>query len=221
MLEETVHTEPISPLRPTDFVVEALDQMEEWKLSHLPMVDASGKYMGLISEDVLFESEDDNAPIQTVFNPAFAPSVLPNAHAFVLMDVCTRDRITLIPIVDHEGFYKGAHMLTDVLEFFRSTPALSQPGAILVMRAETAQYSMAEMAAVVEQNDAKVLASWLTHSSAANEVEITLKINVEHSGPIVQSLQRYGYEIGGIFGDRNFDSDYRERYDHLMNYLKY
>jgi len=221
MREETIHTEPITPLRPTDLVVEALDQMEEWKLSHLPLVSIEGMYMGLIREDALLESEDDNAPVSTVFNPVFAPSVLPKAHPFTLMDVCTRDRITLIPIVDDQGAYVGAHLLTDVLEFFRATPALSQPGAVLVMRTELAQYSLAEMAAVVEQNDAKILASWLTQSNAMNEVEITLKINVEHSGPIVQSLQRYGYEIGGIFGDRNFDSDYRERYDHLMNYLKY
>ncbi|NDH90684.1 MAG: acetoin utilization protein acuB, partial [Flavobacteriia bacterium] len=53
------------------------------------------------------------------------------------------------------------------------------------------------------------------------DIEITLKINVEHSGPIAHSLQRYGYEIGGIFGDKNFDEDYQQRYDHLMNYLKY
>jgi hypothetical protein len=91
----------------------------------------------------------------------------------------------------------------------------------LVLFAPLSTYSLAEIASVVEQNDAKVLATWLTQTKAASDIEIMLKINVEHSGPIVQSLQRYGYEIGGIFGDKNFDEDYQQRYDHLMNYLKY
>jgi len=221
MLQESIHTEPISPLRPSDSIVEALDQMEEWKLTHLPLVDASGMYLGLISEDALLAASDDRDQVETALNPAFAPSVLPKSHAFVVLDVCTRDRITIIPVVTQEGMYEGAHLLTDVLEFFRATPALSQPGAVLVLFAPLSTYSLAEIASVVEQNDAKVLATWLTQGNTASDIEITLKINVEHSGPIAHSLQRYGYEIGGIFGDKNFDEDYQERYDHLMNYLKY
>ena len=221
MLQESIHTEPISPLHPSNSIVEALDHMEEWKLAHLPLVDDAGTYLGLISEDALLAAADDRAEVQTVLNPAFAPSVLPKSHAFLVMNVCTRDRITIIPIVNTEGQYEGAHLLTDVLEFFRGTPALSQPGAVLVLFAPLSTYSLAEIASVVEQNDAKVLATWLIQGKTSSHVEITLKINVEHSGPIAQSLQRYGYEIGGIFGDKNFDEDYQQRYDHLMNYLKY
>ena len=54
-----------------------------------------------------------------------------------------------------------------------------------------------------------------------NEVKLVIKLNVENSTSIVQSLERYGYRLDGIFGDATFELDYQERYNHLMNYLKY
>ncbi|MEY2971009.1 MAG: hypothetical protein RLZZ599_1382 [Bacteroidota bacterium] len=221
MRQETVHTEPISPLRPTESILGALDQMEELKLSHLPLVDETGRYIGLISEDMLLEATDDQASVSTVLNPAFAPCVRLGSHEFEVLELCTQHRITFIPVIDLEGVFRGGHMLSDVLEFFRGTPALVQPGAVVVLHNDHQQYSMVEIATVVEQNDAKILASWLTHRGASQELQITLKLNVEHTGPIVRSLQRYGYEIDGIFGDQSFQEDYQRRYNHLMNYLKY
>ena len=57
-------------------------------------------------------------------------------------------------------------------------------------------------------------------SGPTSEVRRILKLNVEHSTPIVQSLERYEYRLT-ISGDANFELDYKERFNHLMNYLKY
>ena len=137
------------------------------------------------------------------------------------MEVCTQHRITLVPVVNTAGRYINSFLLSDILEFFRATPTLLQTGAILVVSIAAEQYSLVEIAHAVEHNDAKLLGLWMTHKSVETSLQLTLKLNLEHTAPIIKSLQRYGYEIEGIFGDESYYADYRERYGHLINYLKY
>ena len=221
MLQETLHTEPIKGILPQTTIAEALEFMEDLKISHLPVVTDEGVYMGLLSEDALYEAEDDTLSVQNALRAAFVPHVLAGAHFFEVMEVCTQHRITLVPVVTKEGRYVNSYLLSDVLEFFRATPTLLQTGAILVVSIAADQYSLIEIAHAVEHNDAKLLGLWMTHKAVETSLQLTLKVNLEHTAPIIKSLQRYGYEIEGIFGDDSYEADYRERYDHLMNYLKY
>ena len=221
MLQETLHTEPIKGIILETTIAEALEFMEDLKISDLPVVTNEGMYAGLLSEDALYEAQDDTAYVQSALRPAFVPHVIEGAHFFEIMEVCTQHRITLVPVVNKEGRYINSYLLSDILEFFRATPTLLQSGAILVVSIATDQYSVIDIAHAVEHNDAKLLGLWMTHQANETALQLTLKVNLEHTAPIIKSLQRYGYEIEGIFGDESYDADYRERYDHLMNYLKY
>ncbi|CAI8392815.1 MAG: Uncharacterised protein [Cryomorphaceae bacterium] len=221
MRQESTHIEPIKALTRGSLVVEALDRMEEHKVSELPLIDDQGMYLGLLTEDALLDAIDENASVTQAYNPAHAPFVRSSAHAFEILALTTQFRLTLIPVIDEDGRYISAYLLSDVVEFFRDTPTLMQPGAVAVLSVEQAQYSMVTVSTVVEQNDAKVLGLWMVEPVAAGMIRFILKLNTEHSGPIIQSIQRYGYTLDGLHGDLSFEQDYQNRYDHLMNYLKY
>lgn len=221
MTTESIHTEPIKPLSVQTTVIEALDLMEELKLTDLPLVNEQGRYLGLIREDDLFEAGDDQGSVTQAYNPGFAPSVKEGAHAFEVLEVCTTHRIMTIPVVDSTGQFISAHLFTDVLEYFRATPTLLQPGAIVVLHIPAHDYSAVHIAQAAEHNDARILGLWLHSAPGQTALEVTVKLNVERTSPVINNLQRYGYEVAGVFGDKHYDEDYRERYDHLMNYLKY
>ena len=221
MTQESTRIEQIKSLTNESLVVEALDRMEEHKVSELPLVDDQGMYLGLLTEDALLDAIDENASVIQCYNPAHAPFVRSAAHAFEVLAIATQFRLTLVPVIDENGLYISAYLLSDVVEFFRGTPTLMQPGAVAVFSVEEAQYSMVTVSTVVEQNDAKVLGLWLVQPVGAGMIKFILKLNTEHSGPIVQSIQRYGYTLEGLHGDLTFEQDYQNRYDHLMNYLKY
>lgn len=221
MLQESLHIEPIRALTKSTVILEAVERMEDHKVSDLPVVDELGKYVGMVGEDALLNSGDDEAEVASVVNPAHAPYTVVDAHPFEVLAIATQYRLTVVPVIDEEGRYISAYLLSDLVEFFRGTPTLTQPGAILVYSVDQAQYSMSTVAASVEQNDAKILGLWLIAPDAPGEVKFVLKVNVAHSSPIVQSLQRYGFRLDGVFGDTNFELDYQQRYRHLMNYLKY
>jgi len=221
MIKQSLHLEPFEALGPEISVIEAIDRMEEMKVSDFPVVNSEGIYLGLVSEDDLLECGDDNAPVTDAINPANAHFVLPEAHYFDVLAMVVQYRLTSLPIVAKDGTYQSAYLLSDVVEFFRDTPTLMQPGALLTLSVDQSQFSMVTIANAVEQNDAKLLGFWLLAPDAPTEVKMILKLNVEHSTPVVQSLERYMYRLDVISGDANFELDYKERFNHLMNYLKY
>ncbi|MEY2963839.1 MAG: hypothetical protein RL754_1100 [Bacteroidota bacterium] len=221
MSEERRHTELVQPLQSSTTVAEALERMDEMRLAHLPFVDEQGMYRALIKEDDLYNAEDDSATIDAVFNAGFAPAVMLGTHAFDMLEQCAHYRISVVPVIDEQGKYVKSVIWSDLIEYFRDSVTLKQGGAIVVARIEARQYSVLEIAGSAEHNDARILGLWLAPAPTPDELEVTIKLNVQHTSPIVQSMQRYGYEVIAIYGDKTFHEDYQERYDHLMNYLKY
>tara|TARA_B100000795_G_scaffold120721_1_gene89903 strand:- start:2224 stop:2811 length:588 start_codon:yes stop_codon:yes gene_type:complete len=195
--------------------------MEEHKVTDLPVVDESNKYLGMVSEDALLNAGDDTGTVQTALNLAYSPYVLTGSHPFEVLAIAAQYRLSVVPVLDHEGGYVSSYLLSDIVELFRDTPTLSQPGAILVLSIEESQYSMVTISTVIEQNDAKLLGLWMISPDHSGEVKFILKLNVQNSSPIVSSLQRYGYVLDTVHGDSSFELDYQNRYRHLMNYLKY
>ena len=221
MAPETTHIEPIKALTKDSLVIEALDRMDEHKVSDLPLVDEQNNYLGILQEDALLNAGDDQGSVMLAFNPSLTPFVRSRAHAFEVLSIATQFRLTVIPIIDEHGAYISAYLLSDVVEYFRNTPTLMQPGVLAEFMVEQSQYSMVTVATVIEQNDAKLLGLWLLESDGPGMIKFVVKLNVEHSAPIIQSIERYGYELVGLHGDLSYEQDYHSRYDHLMNYLKY
>ena len=56
-------------------------------------------------------------------------------------------------------------------------------------------YSLAEVAQIVEYNEAKVLSCYVTCMPDSNKVEITLKVNTARIEPILDTFIRYRYVI--------------------------
>ena len=81
-------------------------------------------------------------------------------------------------------------------------------------------YSMAEIAQIVESNDAKILSSYIMSEPDSTNVEVTLKINKIELGRIIRTFERYDYVIKASFQKSDYEEDLRFRYDALMNYLK-
>ena len=81
-------------------------------------------------------------------------------------------------------------------------------------------YSLSEIARIVEENDAKILG--LTVDAIPEEpgrIMVTFLVNKSECGAIVQSFYRYNYNIVNTFSSPDENSDLRDRYAHLMRYL--
>lgn len=103
---------------------------------------------------------------------------------------------------------------------------------ILLKRLETEQacviqlemgaydYSLSEMARIVEENDAKILG--LTVDDIPEDpgrILVTMLVNKPDCGAILQSFYRYHYNIVNTFSTPDENNDLRDRYSLLMRYL--
>lgn len=217
MLARELISKIVPPLRPNDEVARALAWMDEFKVSHLPVVDGQ-EFLGLISEDNILDGEKDDTVIasKNVFTDA---SVSESQHIYYVIRKMASTDLSVIAVLDSEEKYLGCITLSDLVTKFEELAVINQPGGIIVLGLNKNDYSLAQVAHVVESNNARILSSYIFERPETGKLELTLKVNREELGSIIQSLERYGYDVIAHFQESAHLEDLKGRYDELMRYI--
>ncbi|MBP5573239.1 MAG: hypothetical protein J6X40_03635 [Bacteroidales bacterium] len=81
-------------------------------------------------------------------------------------------------------------------------------------------YSLSEIARIVEEDDAKILALTVDPiEEDPGRIMVTILVNKADCGAILQSFYRYNYNVVNTFSTPDEDNDLRDRYSLLMRYL--
>jgi hypothetical protein len=94
-----------------------------------------------------------------------------------------------------------------------------ESGGIIVLEVNRNDYSLAQIAQIVESNNAKILSSYIMSSPDSSKIDITLKINQIELDRILRTFERYDYVISASYQKSNFDDDLQHRFDSLINFL--
>ena len=82
-------------------------------------------------------------------------------------------------------------------------------------------YSLAQIAQIVESNNAKILSAYITSNEESTHTEVTLKINTSNLSSIIRTFERYDYQVKAAYQDKDAEEDLRQRFDALMNFMKF
>lgn len=218
MIAENLITSAVLPLQTSDTGQESLEVMENFNVRHLPIVN-NRQLLGLISEeDVLLHNILE--PIGSYELSLIKPYVKKSDHIYDVMRLLAEHKLTVIPVIDEEGDYVGMVSLEDVLNYFAKTAAFSETGSIVVLGFQARSYSLAEIARLVEAENAVILSTFVTSNpNDTSLVEVTLKINRQDIHTILKAFERFGYEIKASFNEEEYLESLQERYDALMSYL--
>jgi predicted transcriptional regulator len=208
----------IAPLKTSDKASFALSLMNEFKLSHLPVVNSEA-YLALISETDLEGDIDPATPVGDLKLSLPKLMVAANAHIYDVVRMMDEHSLTLLPVVDNKENYLGAVSLGSLVSNMSKMAAIRQPGAVVVLEMSQNDYSLSEIAQIIESNDAKILSLYINATIDSTTIEVILKINKQDLTPIISTFNRYDYTIKASFGEDEDPGDLRERYDSLMNYL--
>jgi len=97
---------------------------------------------------------------------------------------------------------------------------MDQPGGIIVLELIERDYSLSQIAQIVESNNVKILSMYITSPSESTKLEVTLKVNTGDLVSIIRTFERYNYEVKTwVSTDDSMDRFYSERFDLLMKYL--
>ena len=77
-----------------------------------------------------------------------------------------------------------------------------------------------EIVKIVESNDTKILSTSIKTKPDSAIIEVTLKLNRINIEAVLQTFNRFHYEIKEYYGENVHDEDLlRDRYNSLMTYL--
>ena len=93
-------------------------------------------------------------------------------------------------------------------------------GGVIVLEINVHDYSLAHIARIVEDNDAKIWCCYVSSPVDSAKIEVTLKINQTDLTSIIRSFHRYGYFVKASHQGHNRHEDIlRSHYDQFMLYL--
>jgi predicted transcriptional regulator len=218
MLAEELIVDNIPPLQITDSGETALRWMDEFKIMHLTVLN-DGAFLGTISESDILGMTDISEPISAykdLLNPTF---VTQNQHIFEVVKVVNDQKLTIIPVLDTQEHYKGSISIAQLMKIIADMPVANNPGGIIVLELNQNDYSLEAIARIIEENDTKILGSFITSHEDSTKINLTIKLNTVEIRSIIAALQRHEYTITFFEQSSDFNDDLRDRFDSFMNYL--
>ena len=217
MLSQKLIANDISPALASDSGMNVMSLMDEFKVSHLPVVE-KGQLLGLISEDDIWDMYNQEKPINSILLKLKQLFVTFEHDVFEIVKMVNEHELTLIPVVDNKR-YVGAISVRSILKALASIVAMQSEGSVIILEMNKNDYSMSEMAQIVEGNNAKILSSYVSNHKDNNMIKVTLKLNINELSPVVQTFQRYDYTITAHYDHSQSTDGLQDRYDSLMHYL--
>ena len=218
MLTTELINNNIPQLHLQDSVSKALQLINDYRISHLPVVQDE-KYLGLISEDDLLDAEDERLAIQALQEQFTIAFVKENEHFLNAVNCSNKYETSVVPVINEQSELVGVITVADLLKALGDFSGANEIGGIIVMEMERSQFAISEISRIVESNDAHILHLNTTVQPDTGMLTVTLHLNKKEIASIVSSFERYEYDVIYFFGDEKFENEIHVNYRHLMNYL--
>jgi acetoin utilization protein AcuB len=219
MVAKDLISEVIPSLKTSDPGQTALNWMEIFRISHLPIVN-NQDFLGLISDADIYDMNQPEEPIGNHVLTLFKPFVNTGQHIFEVIGLASRLKLSVVPVLDNKNHYKGVITTNDLIRHIAGLSSMDQPGGIIVLELVERDYSLSQIAQIVESNNVKVLSMYITSPPESTKLEVTLKVNTGDLVSVIRTFERYSYEVKTwVTNNDSMDTFYSERFDLLMKYL--
>jgi acetoin utilization protein AcuB len=219
MVANDLISEIIPSLKTSDTGQTALNWMEIFRISHLPIVN-NQDFLGLISDTDIYDMNQPDEPIGNHELTLFKPFVTDEQHLFEVVGIAARLKLTVVPVLDNHNHYKGVITTNDLIKHIAGISSMDQPGGIIVLEMIERDYSLTQIAQIVESNNVKVLSMYITSPKESTRLEVTLKVNTTDLLALLRTFERYNYDVKTwVTTNDSIDRFYSERFDLLMKYL--
>ncbi len=218
MLAGDLITDEVPPLKITDTVELALDWMEQFKVSHLAVVN-NRELIGVVSETDLLDYEHPDEQINVSKLHLMRPAIHHYQHAYDLVRLMSSLNLTLIPVIDEKELYKGCITLKGLVQNLSTMMSVQNPGGVIVLELNQHDYSITQIGSIIESNDTKILSLHVSSQPDSTKVEVTIKVNREDLSGIIQTFNRYNYSVKATFQNGDLNKGLDDRLNEFLHYL--
>jgi acetoin utilization protein AcuB len=102
MLTAELINNNIPRLQLKDSIAKAMQLINDYRVTHLPVVGPDGKYLGLLGEDELLDIEEEKGSVQYFEGGLINASVKENEHFLNAVNCCNRYETSVVPVVNED-----------------------------------------------------------------------------------------------------------------------
>ena len=128
-------------------------------------------------------------------------------------------KLTLIPVLDENNNFLGVITMQNMVQHFSKLTMADNPGGIIILELNINDYSLSEIAQIVESNDTKVLSLYICSHPDSTKMDVTLKVNKTDIAGVLQTFNRYDYTVKASYSADDLTNDLKDRFLSFMNYL--
>ena len=218
MIARELITNDVPPIRSSETVEKALNWLDEFKVTHLAVVDGT-QYQGLISENILYDAASSDMTIAELNVTLNRPFVYEDRHIYEVMKMVSEMQLSIAPILDKSDNYMGLTTLPSLMQLISNTSSISEPGSVIVLELNQNDYSLGHLAQIIEGDDTKILSTYITSAADSTLLEVTIKVNRKNIQGVLQALARYDYVVNASYSEIDYQEDMKDRFESLMKYL--
>ena len=218
MIARELITNDVPPIRSSETVEKALNWLDEFKVTHLAVVDGT-QYQGLISENILYDAASSDMTIAELNVTLNRPFIYEDRHIYEVMKMVSDMQLSIAPILDKSDNYIGLTTLPSLMHLISNTSSISEPGSVIVLELNQNDYSLGHLAQIIEGDDTKILSTYITSATDSTLMEVTIKVNRKNIQGVLQALARYDYVVNASYSEVDYQEDMKDRFESLMKYL--
>ncbi len=206
-----------SAFNTNDAVDMALATVQEFGFTHI-FVKKNDTFLGGICKEFLEENPDKKIESLLIHLERFA--ILENNPILDSVKLFYTFNTNLVPVIDKNEKYLGYIAYDDVFGELSKYPLFSENGAILTVETSAKNYSMTEIAKIVESNNVRFYGSFI---NLVNEdvIQVTMKISAGNLSSVDETFERYGYNIIHKFYHDEKEDLIKDRYQYFQKYLEF
>jgi len=209
----------IPPLKFTDKVKMGLSWMEEIRTNVLPVVEG-GEFKGLLTDEMIYNINNPELAIKDVVMDTGGCYVYLDKHIYDVLKVSSEYHSTMVAVLDRDHVYQGVVTIEDAIAAFADTISIQTDGGVLILSMYMSEYSLYDIARVIESENAKVLSSFITGDPLDDsKIKVTLKVDKPELRHIKATLERFGYKVIDHYQEEVGVTREQDRLGNLMRFL--
>lgn len=207
-VRDRMSTPPVT-IRPETNFQDALKTMQDGKLRRLPVVDASGKLVGIVSERDLLHASPSPATSLSMWELTYLLSRLTVEKLMTPKVVTVRPdtpieeaaatmvarRIGGMPVVDEQRRVIGVITETDIFKAFVEMLGSGQPGLRLTLHVPNGKGVLARLTSAISALDGNILSLGTFGVSDNGDAFVLIKVAGVNQEQLVETLEALGDHV--------------------------
>jgi len=200
----------------SDSISMVKEAVRDFDFSHI-FIQKNKSFLGGIHRDLL-----KNSKAQTIKDIAMHSERFIASEDEITLDVIRyfyTFNTNIVPVMNRNEEYLGYITPEDIFKDLSKYPLFSENAAVLVVETAVRNYSMAEVAQIVESNKAKFYGSFIYHMTD-EIIQIALKISPANMMSVEAAFDRFGYLVLHKFYIDRQEEILKDRFDFLQKYME-